>query len=689
MDNNTSNELSRAGLNTTTPALLEGAGRASDAQTDKVLQGMAHFTASVMPVYGRSGLNFLQMSHNEPPVFNTLDLTRSSVLSRVKSFSSIDLTGTINNTIKLNWAAVAILSDAFEAATPGVDSARMLVVSGNPGDAMQLVNLSSWTVAAAQSAQALTAAYGHVHQFLAGHAYKAYSLYGATVFVDQAMEVHDASVRTDAPPEKSQIFSIEQLFGSQGAAPEVAPDANDKGTAPPEDAQSNRLKGVAIVFAGTGGPNGDIATTGHYELSKDDGASWMSVRSDLSDATAVYADKTALLRYVGAEEPERTQPQSLIVRLIDDSGLNGSARYGAASTGSTIDVSVHGDSTAFGADALTLLARSSKALTTQPPDQPPVSHENDELLPVGMVGSPVSSLVGWSDTHGDKGIAITGLDTSQGTLFYSTNGGDSWTEVTHPLSDQHALLMRSDGDNRLFFKPSSGLMVRSVDALTLRAWDQSRDTDTTFFVTTDDAPPVVQTPETWVPQDARVDVPLAPEITAQTLAPEAPSQAWQNKPYPLSDEELMALDLTAQELDPKSAVEVTAEDVAAAIATSVSASMAKVYAMPPSDSLNWGAMLSQAQTETDQTQPIAAEDESTVMRLTLADVLKLPATDGVHQLVLTGDSHDNLILSKVEWTDTGTVVNQDGHTYAVYTGSTDATAQLLIDQQMLNSLMSN
>jgi len=149
------------------------------------------------------------------------------------------------------------------------------------------------------------------------------------------------------------------------------------------------------------------------------------------------------------------------------------------------------------------------------------------------------------------------------------------------------------------------------------------------------------------------------------------------------------LDLTAQELDPKSAVEVTAEDVAAAIATSVNASMAKVYAMPPSDSLDWGAMLSQAQTEPDQIQPIAAEDESTVMRLTLADVLKLPATDGVHQLVLTGDSHDNLILSKVEWTDTGTVVNQDGHTYAVYTGSTDATAQLLIDQQMLNSLMSN
>jgi hypothetical protein len=554
---------------------------------------------------------------------------------------------------------VAILSDAFEAVTPGIDSARMLVVSGNPGDAMQLVNLSSWTVGAVQSAQALATTYGHVHQFLVGHAYKAYSLLGATVFVDEAMEVHDASVRTDAPPVKSQIFSIEQLFGSQGAAPEVAPDANDKGTAPPEDAQSNRLKGVAIVFAGTGGPNGDIATTGHYELSKDGGASWMSVGSDLSDATAVYADKTALLRYVVAEEAESTQPQSLIVRLIDDSGLNGSAGYGTASTGSTIDVSVHGESTAFGADALTLLARSSKALTTQPPDQHPVSHENDELLPVGMVGSPVSSLVGWSDTHGDKGIAITGLDTSQGTLFYSTNDGDSWTEVTHPLSDQHALLMRSDGDNRLYFKPSSGLMVRSIDALTLRAWDQSHDTETTFFVTTDDASHVAQTPESWVPQDAR------------------------------SDEELTALGMTTEALTQKLLAEVTAEVVAAAIATSVNASMAKVYAMPQSDSLNWGAMVSQAQTGSDPFGMSTLESGSPVVHLTMADVLRLPATNGVHRLLLDGPAHDKLMLSKGEWTDTGAVVNHNGHTYAVYAGSTDASAQLLIDQQMLNQLMSN
>jgi hypothetical protein len=604
------------------------------------------------------------------------------VLSRVKSFSSIDLTGTINNTIKLNWAAVAILSDAFDAVTPGVDAARMLVVSGNTGDAMQLVNLKSWSVGEVQSAKALNAAYGHVHQFLDGHAYRAYSLYGATVFVDEAMVVNDASVRIDTQV-KSQVFSIDELFGSQAQASEVAEAM---------DAQSGSFKGVAIVFAGSGGANGDIATTGHYELSKDGGASWMSVGGDLSDASAVYADKTALLRYVGAEDAERIQPQSLMIRLIDESGLNGSADYGAASTGSTIDVSVHGESTAYGADALTLLARSSRVRMAPPPEQSAVSDSSDagdDLVPVGVVGSPVSSLVGWGDAHGDKGIAITGVDTSQGTLYYSTNGGNTWTEVTSPLSDNNALFMRTDGDNRVYFKPATGLVLSSGDALTIRAWDQSEVTETIFFTTTDDDLTIPEADASLEPQDALADVSSVQAIMTDALDPAAPLTEWQNKPYTLSDEELAALGLTAEGLAQKAAVEVTPEDVADAIAASVNASMAKVYAMPETDSVDLGTMLSQAQTAAGQLGLNALTQGADLVHLTMADVLSLPANNGVHQLMLSGDANDKLILSKGEWTDTGTVVNQDGHTYAVYAGSTDASAQLLIDQQMLNSLLPN
>jgi hypothetical protein len=173
------------------------------------------------------------------------------------------------------------------------------------------------------------------------------------------------------------------------------------------------------------------------------------------------------------------------------------------------------------------------------------------------------------------------------------------------------------------------------------------------------------------------------------LAPAAPLAEWQNKPYTLSEEELASLGLTAEGLAQYAAVEVTPEDVAEAIATSVSASMAKVYAMPETDSVDLGALLSQVQTAAGQSGLSGANSDATVVQLTMADVLSLPATNGVHQLTLTGAAHDKLTLSKGEWTDTGTVVNQNGHNYAVYAGSTDASAQLLIDQQMLNSLLAN
>jgi hypothetical protein len=282
---------------------------------------------------------------------------------------------------------------------------------------------------------------------------------------------------------------------------------------------------------------------------------------------------------------------------------------------------------------------------------------------------------------------------SQGTLYYSTNGGNSWTEVTSPLTEQNALFMRSDGDNRVYFKPNTDLMVRSVDALTIRAWDQSQETETIFFITTDDGLNIPEAETSLELKDALADVSSVQDIMTDELAPAAPLQAWQNKPYDLSDEELAALGLTAAGVAQSAEVDVTPADLAAAIEASVKASMAKVFAMPQSDDLDFGAMWGQAPTGGNPSGlnalDKAADHDPNVVHLSMADVLSLPANNGVHQLMLTGPAHDKLVLSKEEWTDTGTVVNQDGHTYAVYTGSTDASAQLLIDQQMLQSLLSN
>ena len=117
--------------------------------------------------------------------------------------------------------------------------------------------------------------------------------------------------------------------------------------------------------------------------------------------------------------------------------------------------------------------------------------------------------------------------------------------------------------------------------------------------------------------------------------------------------------------------------------------MAKVYAMPLTERLDLDALLSQTSNEAGLSAPGGSDSPPHVVHLTMADVLSLPAHNGVHQLVVSGTANDMLMLSKDEWTDTGTVVNQDGHSYAVYAGSTDASAQLLIDQHMLQNLTSS
>ena len=73
------------------------------------------------------------------------------------------------------------------------------------------------------------------------------------------------------------------------------------------------------------------------------------------------------------------------------------------------------------------------------------------------------------------------------------------------------------------------------------------------------------------------------------------------------------------------------------------------------------------------------------LMLNLSDLLSLPATNGMHKLTLTGDANDAVDLDLSEWTDTGTTVTENGHSYTVYNGATDTSAQLLIDQQMLQS----
>ncbi len=101
-----------------------------------------------------------------------------------------------------------------------------------------------------------------------------------------------------------------------------------------------------------------------------------------------------------------------------------------------------------------------------------LTQTEDDPSPTGAVGTLVSTLVGGIsdlDTSNPRGVAITAADTTQGSWYYSINGGTSWTAFT--ASTASALLLSSTA--RVYFKPNADWNGSVANALTLHAWDQS------------------------------------------------------------------------------------------------------------------------------------------------------------------------------------------------------------------------
>jgi len=103
------------------------------------------------------------------------------------------------------------------------------------------------------------------------------------------------------------------------------------------------------------------------------------------------------------------------------------------------------------------------------------SVSEDSGVPTGATGTLVSSLVSGvsdADTGALKGIAITAINTTNGALYYSTDGGASWSAVG-AVSSTSALLLAADGNTRLYYVPSANYNGTVSDALTFSAWDRT------------------------------------------------------------------------------------------------------------------------------------------------------------------------------------------------------------------------
>lgn len=105
-----------------------------------------------------------------------------------------------------------------------------------------------------------------------------------------------------------------------------------------------------------------------------------------------------------------------------------------------------------------------------------ISEDNGAPLAGSISGSTTtfsfSSYITDADTLYNRGIAITGVDTSKGTLWYSTNNGSTWQQ-TGSVSSSNALLLNADTNTRLYFQANANFNGTIDNAMTFLAWDRT------------------------------------------------------------------------------------------------------------------------------------------------------------------------------------------------------------------------
>ncbi|MDB5914996.1 MAG: hypothetical protein JWP22_3671, partial [Ramlibacter sp.] len=133
----------------------------------------------------------------------------------------------------------------------------------------------------------------------------------------------------------------------------------------------------------------------------------------------------------------------------------------------------------------TLTDTDTVAITVTPVNDAPVldgsavlalaGQNEDSGAPSGAVGTLVSALVGGIsdvDSGALQGVAVTAAVTTNGSWFYSINGGASW-QVLGAVSATSARLLAADAATRVYFQPNANFNGTIDPALTIRAWDQT------------------------------------------------------------------------------------------------------------------------------------------------------------------------------------------------------------------------
>jgi hypothetical protein len=189
-----------------------------------------------------------------------------------------------------------------------------------------------------------------------------------------------------------------------------------------------------------------------------------------SSNNTLFPNGSIVVARVGAE---------YVVTIAPDVGLTGAAQF-------TITATSAGGQTAAEQFSVTVAANAAPHLDiTKVPALSSV--REDAGAPLGLIGTGVWQLV---DLHGSlqnvtdadeaavAGIAVTGIDSSQGTWFYSADGGNQWNMLLSASLSNSLLL---DGSaSLLYFKPNANFSGTIQDAIRFRAWDETTGLAGTF-----------------------------------------------------------------------------------------------------------------------------------------------------------------------------------------------------------------
>jgi predicted RNA-binding protein with RPS1 domain len=149
----------------------------------------------------------------------------------------------------------------------------------------------------------------------------------------------------------------------------------------------------------------------------------------------------------------------------------------------------------------------------------------DAGVPVGAVGSLVSAFTGGIadvDSGALKGIAITATNETNGTWYYSVNGGTNWTAVG-TVSAAQSLLLADNASTRLYFAPAAN--YNGTDSFTYNAYDgiaYSNLATVTVTVSAVNDPPVAMGDSYRTDPDSTLTVSARPSARSPTALSDTP-----------------------------------------------------------------------------------------------------------------------------------------------------------------------